>query len=323
MKHRLVAMSFCILLFFALTGCQLAQSGADGAVDEDRLVGIFLSTEHLDLFDFEGYMNDNLKGFQGGEITIDGESQKYQGRLYATLTTKTLTSEETGETSEIEDYVFPVPGIPFFSAHIPATENRDSYLTSISDPAISDGHVDYKVTDEGNSVTLTGAVYVSPSNIARTHYFNPVYQSADGSVYALSGSGFMVNTEAYSEGSAYSQTLDATTTITENGKRKTDSTSITLSISVMFTPEKIIVLQMDEESTVLSRTEYAPDKMPESISAEQKTTYLIIETHKRDDTGHIQISRAISGSDAENIVTFFVREDGICVKHWTQIERLQ
>lgn len=319
MKYKIYAMSFCILVVLALTGCQLAQNSADGAADEDRLVGLFLTTEYLDLFDFEGYMNDNLKSFQGGEITINGDSQKYQGRLYATMVSRTLTNEETGETSQTEEYVFPSDGIPYFSATVPAAENHDSYRASISDPAISDGHVNYKLGDDGDSVTLTGTVYVSPVNIARTYYFNPVYQSADGSVYATTGNGFMVNTEAYSEGSVYSQTLDATTTVTEGGKTKTDSTSITLSISVMFAQEKIVVLQMSEESAVLLRNEYAPDTMPESISTESETDYLIVETHKRDDTGHIKISRATYSSDTENIETFFVREDGICVKHWTRM----
>ena len=160
---------------------------------------------------------------------------------------------------------------------------------------------------------------MAPQNMLRTYYFNPVYQSADGSVYAVSGSGFTFHDEAYGEGSVYSQTMDATVTTTANGKAKTDSTSVTLSISTMFAPEKIAVLQMDAGSAILSKAEYAPDAVPASISLEPQTAYLIVETHKRDDAGQINISREIYGSDAESIETFFAREDGICEKQWTEI----
>jgi hypothetical protein len=313
-------MVLCILVIFALTGCQLALDHADGTVNEDRLAGIFLTTQYLDLFDFEGYINDNLKSLQGSNIVVEGNTEKYQGRLYAQLITKSVKSEETGETFETGEYVFPVQGIAYFSATVPAQGDQASYFTSVSDPAISDGHVDYKTEDKGDSITLTGTIYVSPQNISHTYYFNPVYQSADGSVYAVSGSGFTVNNEAYSEGGVYSQTLEATTSETVNGKVKTDSISVKLSISVMFTPEKITVIQMDEENAVLSQMAYAPDVMPESIPTEPETAYLIVETHKRGETGEIEISREIYSSDANSIETFYVREDGICLKKWTAVE---
>jgi len=320
MKRKIYAMILCVLIIISMTGCQLAKENAGAAVAEDKLAGLLITAEPLDLFDFEGYLNDNLKGFQGGEITVDGDTEPYQGRLYAVLTTRTLTDEETGQTSEIEEYVFPVEGMAYFTAFVPQTEAESSgYFISMSDPAISDGHIAYDMGDEGNRITLTGTIYVSPKHTARTHYFNPVYQSADGSVYAVSGSGFTLDTNAQSEGSVFSQTLDATATVTQNGKTKTDSTSVTLSLSMMFPPEKIVILQMDDSSTLLSQTEYAPDAMPANISVAPKTAYLIVETHKRKDGGQINISREICDRAAENLETFFLRADGICVKQWTQL----
>ena len=70
MKRKIFTMVFCALIILALTGCQLALDSADGAVDEDRLVGIFLSTEYLDLFDFEGYMNDNQPENAGRRLRL-------------------------------------------------------------------------------------------------------------------------------------------------------------------------------------------------------------------------------------------------------------
>lgn len=322
MKHKIIISMCCALMLLSLTGCQLAQENAGINEYEDRLVGILVTTEYLDLFDFENYLNDNLNNFRGSNIIVDGNTQKYQERLYATLITRTLTNEETGEKSEMEEYVFEsIEGISYFAPTVPATAERESYTSSISDEAISEGHMSINYGDDKNSTSLEGTIYTSPSNKDHTYYFNPVYQSSDGSVYVLpERGGFMVNLESYSEGSVYSQTLDNTTTITENGKVKTDSISVKLSISVMFSPEKIIILQMDAESKLLSGTEYAPDTLPQTINMETSTDYLIVETHKRNGNGSKIVTREIYSRDVENISTFFVRADGICVKRWTQIE---
>lgn len=319
MKHKIYAALVCVLGIFMLTGCRLARENADDTTPEDKLVGVFITTEHLDLFDFEGYLSDNFTNVKDGEIVLDGDTEKYQGRLYAELKAKTLTNEETGEIIETEEYVFPVAGISFFSATVPPKGEFESYITSVSDPAISDGHIDYKVSDEGESIVLTGTIYASPDKLSRTYYFNPVYQSADGRVYAVTGSGFMCDGGFESEGGLYSQTLDAEITSVENGKSKTDSVSVTISLSIMFATEKIAVLQMDQNSSILFEAAYAPDEMPESISVQKDTAYIIVETHKRDQAGKIKISREIYGGEAENIATYFLRKDRVCVKKWTRL----
>jgi hypothetical protein len=317
MKRKIGTMLSCILMIIALSGCQLAIEDAGANVVEDKLVGVFITTEHLDLFDMEGYLNDNLSGFGGGSINLGEKTEKYQGRIYAELAAKALTSEETGETFEIEEYVFPIDGISYFSATVPAKGNQDSYFTSISDPAISDGHVDYKEDDGSDSITLTGTIYVSTTGAERNFFFNPVYQSADGSVYLTAGTGMTAPMD--DEGVSMSTTMDSTTTATENGETKTDSISITLSVSTMFAPEKIVILQMGADNAVLSMTEYPPNAMPTSISVNAKTAYLMIETHKRGNTEETKISREIYDKDAESIGTFYLREDGVCVKQWTQV----
>lgn len=321
MKRKIIIFMCFALLVCGLSGCRLAQENAGTDSYGDRLVGIFVTTEYLDLFDFESYLGDNLGNFKDGNITADGNTQKYQGRLYAAMVTKTLTNEETGETTETEEYVFDgVDGIPFFSAVVPDAPGRAGYHTTISDEAIGDGHTGIYYGDDENRTTLKGTIYTAPSNKNHTYYFNPVYQSADGSVYAVSGGGFMISDESYSEGSVYSQTLTDTTTVTENGKAKTNSISVELAISVMFEPEKIAILQMDADSKILSRTEYAPGELPDAITPEPDTAYIITETYKRDGTGNITSAREICGRSDENIETFYARPDGICVKGWTQIK---
>ena len=320
-KRKIMIAVCCASFLCALTGCQLAKESAGADTNEDRLIGVLITTEYLDLFDSEGFLNDNFNSFQGGEITADGSNtQKYQGRLYAVLVPRTLTSEETGETTVTLEYIFEgIEGIAYCVPRIQATEEENSYIATMSAPAISDGHTSIFVGDDENSVSLDGTIYVVPSNISHTYYFNPVYQSIDGSVYAVTGSGFMMNSDLYSEGSVYSHTLDAVTSITENGETKKDSISIKISISVMFAPDEIAILQMGSDNAVISQTEYEPEEMPTTLTLETGTAYFIVETHKRDNTGTMIISREIYGSDVENIETFFVQADGVCVKHWTQM----
>ena len=322
MKRKIMIAICYALALCALTGCQLALESAGADKCEDKLIGVLITTEYLDLFDFDGYLNDNFNSFQGGEINMDGsDAQKYQGRLYAVLVPKMQANEETGVTTVIHEYVFEgVEGIQYCVPTMHETETENSYFATMSDPAINDAYTNIFTGDDENKISIEGTIYITPSGKMNTCYFNPVYQSADGGVYAVSGDSFMLNNLTQSEGSVYSQTLDATTTITENGKAKKDSASIKISINVMFAPEKIVIFQMGSDYAIVSRTEYEPDAMPDDIRLETGTACFIVESHKRNDTGNIVISREIYGRDVESVETFSVRADGICVKNWTQIK---
>ena len=85
--RRTFEIFLAVLIIFSLMGCQLALE--DKEDNTDILIGVFITEEHLDLFDMEGYLNDNINTLSGGGlINIDKNSSQYQGRLYATLTTR-------------------------------------------------------------------------------------------------------------------------------------------------------------------------------------------------------------------------------------------
>ena len=319
MKRKLTIAVCCAVLLSVLPSCQLAKESIGLNETEDRLIGIFITTEHIDLFDFDSYLEDNIGSIQGGEFTIDGNTQEYQGRLYATMTSKSETSEETGLTMTTEEYTFEgIDGMSYFAPIVRAAEGHDNYTTVISDEAFSDGHTTLNHGDDESSITLEATVYVAPSGKMQTYYYNPVYQSADGSVYVVSGSGHSFYAEPYGEGAVYSQTIESSTTTREDGKDKTDSISIKASISVMCPPVKTVIIQMDQESAILSQSEYEPDEVPNVIELESDTDYFIVETHKQDET-EIKISREIYDRGVEDITTFSARADGVCIRQWTQI----
>lgn len=320
MKNKVGIAAICLatILLIILSGCRLAREDAGENASEERLIGVFLTTESLDLFDFDSYLKDNISDFSGGEIKLDGNTDKYQGRLYAELRQKTLTNTETGEKLTTEEYVFPgFEGIAYYSAWVPSAAEYVGYYTSGSDDAISDGHVSVNSGDQGNSISMEGTVYVTPDS-GSMYCFNPIYQSSDGRVYTMTGN-FLSSSGNQGEGEVFSQTMSATYSKRENGMNKTDSISIKLSISVMYPPEKIVVLQMGKEGSLISSSEYAPGNMPEEITPDKNTEYIIVETHKSGGQDANTTSRKLYGKDAESLEAFFCREDGICVKQWVQV----
>lgn len=316
---RSISILLIILMAAALSGCQLAREDAAEGAGNDRLVGVFVTSEYLDLFDFEGYLNDNLQNFSGGEITLDGNGEQYQGRLYAVLQDRTLTSD-SGKQSTIQEFVFPdVDGITYFAAKIPATDESESFISSGSDEAISDGHVGLSYGDEEDKITLDGTIYLSPSSDQCAFYVNPVYQTKDGSVYAVSGNG-MEMSGIQDEGMAMSQTLDESTVITENGKSKTMTTSVKISFSLLLPPETVVVLQMDSDSNAVSRVAYTPSELPDTLKPETATAYILVETYKHDASGAEIVTRELFSSQNETMTSFYARSDGVCVKQWTTLE---
>lgn len=316
MKIKRVLTAFlAVLLVISFCGCQLALKDAGGSAGKDKLIGVFVTREYLDLFDMDGYLNDNLQNLSGGEIHVEGNDEKYQGRLYAVLQEITLTSD-TGEKSTMQEYVFPgADGISYFAARVPAAEGRESYITSGSDEAISDGQLGLNYGDTEDKITLDGTIYLADLSGNYSCYINPVYQSEDGSVYAVSGDGMEM-----CSGAGMSQTLEEKSTVTENGVSKTVISSIKISIETLSPPEKIVLLQMDKDSTILSKAEYNPGELPDTLKPEPATAYILEETYAHDASGEEVVTRKLFSAQDETLSAFYARADGICVRQWTALE---
>ena len=185
---RILALDIALLALFLFAGCQLAkeEGGETESAERDRLIGVFLTREHLDLFDWEGYFNDNAGALAGGGHAIDEtDTAAYGGRLYATLTRETRT-DDAGEQHEWFDCTFEgIEGIRYFAVE----EGITTHL--ISDPGISGVHQAITDTEEAKRIDLEAVLYVEAAAETETvvWYLNPVYQSTDGSVYLTAGHG--------------------------------------------------------------------------------------------------------------------------------------
>lgn len=321
MKNRLfyiLAASLALAaILLGLTGSfVLADEEAGGAAAQDRLVGMLVTSEYLDLFDAESYFNDHAAELMNGGGVIEGDTSAYQGRLYATLVEESYT-DEAGNAHTQKKYTFDgVDGIEYFYTRM--RDGQSSYFASYGDEAVADGHSYFSYMDEGDDVKLEGVIYVDPSSAGMIYFFNPVYQAADGSIYAVAGS--RISSDGYgSEGESCSQTISSTYTETVNGKAATDSTSVKITISIMFTPTRIRVVQFDAQGGVLAGDEYLPGALPESIAPQRSAAYIVVETYKTAPDGTVIIARALYEQDDESIETFHARADGICVKQFTAL----
>lgn len=317
--RRIFAVIAAGVMLFSLSGCSLARADAAETEETDRLIGALVTTEYLDLFDMESYLRDNADQLvDGEEITLEGDSS-YEGRLYATLTTRTYTDEATGESWEEEEYVFDtVTGWAFLSPALTDDEGERIGYALGGDDVFSDSHADISSTDDGDSLSMEVTLYVVADGEERSYYVNPVYQSNTGEVYAVSGDGFMTGASGATEGEIWSVTLDETTTTTTDGQSQTDQVSVTIHLAGLYSPQEIVLLQMDADSNILMRTAYTPGTLPETLELDSSCAYLLVETHKTDDAGQTLVSRELVTPEEDTLSAFY-EEDGVCVRQWTEL----
>ena len=104
MKRYICLLAILTAIAALLCGCSLARSDMDAsAASRDRLIGVYITTEYIDLFDLEGYIGANASALSGGSIG-EADAAQYNGRLYAELVD--------------ERYVF--PGVDGFACELPA-----------------------------------------------------------------------------------------------------------------------------------------------------------------------------------------------------------
>lgn len=257
MNKKIAAVYFMLISICALCGCQLAKPDSLTTTG-DRLIGVFVTTEYLDLFDMEGYLNNHISDLADGNVIDITNSSDYQGRIYATLQSEIYTSEDTGEKIESMNYVFEdLEGISFFEAQYNDSNGETFYGNSVND-AVNDIHL----TISDNS-SLEGTIYTK-DGLTNILYVNPVYQSGDGRVYATSGNSYSASGNN-AEGTIFSTTLEERQTTTVNGETKETSFQVILHITVKYPPESIHIVQMNSDHTAVTKDTYKPGTLPKIL----------------------------------------------------------
>ncbi len=319
----LAGIGLLLALSFLLGATVLPLAAAEEAAvpqGKDRLIGALITTDYLDLFDMEGYLQDHLADLlQNNQVTAE-DSEKYQGRLYAARTEVTHTDPETGETFTLPEFQFgDVKGVPFFYYE---EEREHGTVTSLVNSSDGKNFFADTVSNFGNDkITLEGTIYFTPSaEETFSCYVNPVYQSPDGSIYAVAGNGYSFSQDSpISEGGLWSTTLSEDTSVYNGEETIAFSTSVKINLSVMYAPASIRLIQMDEENRLLDQKEYVPGQVPDRIAPDPKAAYLLLETVKQDPQGGEIVSREMFQPKDSGFTSFYSQGDGPCLSQYTEL----
>lgn len=272
MKKLAIALIFALALM--LPGCSLLREDGEPA-DADRLVGVYITENYIDSFDFEAYVQDNASSLSGGGEISREDAAKYTRRIYAEVV--------DGKTS------FPIEGIAFIAARY--EKDGESYTGSDYGDKLADVHLSINVSDDMETTVLTGKLFADSGAGHMSAYCNPVYQQADGRVYLVPGEGVSANM------GSMTHSLSESCESAKKGERGYGM-DITLEVEGRRPSEKLAVLLYSAEGALLSRTEYAPEEMPEEISAEG-AAWAVFEDYTADYSGEPQVIRQLiaAGSD--------------------------
>ena len=243
-----------ILVFAAILAAVFLVAFLDGSAMQSAaaeeagvLIGAYVSEEDLDLDDLI--------------VTATGKFQWKSGRIYA---------EQTGKS-----WYFPTldDGGGIFCAQI--SEEGTDYPTVVHFGGLGKARSRVNVSDADGirttDIDLSGEVYACGDE-HRIFNFYPIYQTPDGRIYLTRGNSMGMSG---SDGGSMTHTLTSDKTETIGGKSECTKVRVAITVVARPTPTKFTVAHMDENDTVLKLEEFAPDALPESITAAPGAAYLI------------------------------------------------
>ena len=191
MSRKLFAIMTALVVIGFLSGCQLAHESTAVNEGRDKLIGVYISYDYVDLFDVESYINDNAR-FSDGEIKIKGETSQYNGRMYANVKEEIRTSSDGESYTNIQYNFEDIEGIGMYAPTIEDPNEEDmAYISSQCDDGISDMKSNIASSDNEEKLELSCTVYIPSGAMSDAIYVNLVYPREDGSVFLLSGHGFV------------------------------------------------------------------------------------------------------------------------------------
>ena len=315
---KLGVMLFIIMLLSSLCGCSLAieDAGAEPEKSRDCLVGAFITTEYVDTFDVDSYLDEHadeiITGIENGSIS-DGDiisGEEYQNRIYATIHKK--------DSERAFDWEFSfgdIEGMYFFEALF--QEDGEPCSVVFADDAICDIHSILETTDAGENIEIQGTIYALLSeNDSQIFYLNPIYQTPSGEIYMVAGNGDQLSGGL---SGAITVKMEEETTREENGIKEIYSGAVQLSIEILnAAPEKITLYFMNENMETISTEEFAVGEMPEQVLMAEGAVFVIVETQWEDGT----ITRELFEKEDEesiSVETFSKVSDKMLMKQMTDI----
>lgn len=256
-----------------LASCSLARA-EDHPEAGDRWVGLYVVPTQGYASDF--YDNPNLEEY--------GSTQVETGKFgVLSFPQEVLFAVE----DEVGNYTFPGMENGYSLFYIEGEDEvRSHYTAIISNMDEHENANTLAYTDEGTSITLSGAVHFGPPLGATDwdpytdgtiwRYYN-VYQTADGRVY-LNGYGDSTN-------GPMSKTQTETRTRHENGKTVQDETvSVTVAIKTVPRLDRLVVTQFDSSNQIVQSEDLPLQNDRTEVYCQPETAWLLVEETSLDGT---------------------------------------
>lgn len=278
---RILCGVLLLILGLPLSGCQLASDR--GEASEDQLVGVFVTTEYLDLMDMDAYLNDHLNELtDGGTITMEGDTSAYQERVYAV---------DVSEDPQNPDYRFPgIEGVPIYCVPVPEP-GGDDYCWTPSDAPEAWQYYNYTVEDDMEGMVITAELYVSTEKGHQQFYANPMYRTAEGEIYLVGGTG--AGGDMDEPGISLTLTVEETCDMTLNGETTRQRCEVKVTVTSVYPVEKTVLIQMDGNNQVIGTEEFLPGQAPAEFTPKENTAYLVVETHRQSQSGDQTVDREL------------------------------
>ena len=314
-KVALLLMVLCVVVA-ALSGPQLKKPESENkSTLSDRLIGTVITTESINTFDMEAYLNENIDSIIKDEnYTVNIEDkQNYNNKIYARQVTKENITED-GEKITHKEYVFDdIDGLWIFDAKIPSTETEESYTCLCSEGGISNVKSNIHHTDNGaQEIELIADIYYSYEKWGTVFYMNPVYQESDGDIYCVEGMGYAVSGDKGSiDGtSSGSQTLNDKINVNDNGEEIVYQSKVTINYIPVYVPSQIEFVFMNEDNKAIKEETFKPENVPEELTVPKSTEYVIV--IQKNEEGSIA---DVIGKNCENSEFIAEDNDSYCSLH--------
>lgn len=309
MNKKAIIACLLFVLLLNLCGCQLAKPEDGDSSKADRLVGVFITTEYLDILDaevaLEEYLKNNAGNISDGEtITFDTNNQ--HNRVYATFIEEPY-QDEDGEYHFSNNYEFSgLEGISLATYQI--QNGEESYYTS----SVGDGICDVHMKSGGENQGISGTIWMAKNSGEVIYYMNPIYQTADGRVYLVPGSGLHISSDV---GGRASQKIEEKATTTENGETYSYTFSAEVFIDFVEPAQTVTIIQMNENDEEIKRETFQVDSLPKQLVPGDDIAYLIVSSQSGD-----SVTRQINQPGEDQIEVFVQLDKQICIKDYIFVE---
>lgn len=256
-----------ILIFAAILAAVFLIAFLDGSAmqsaaeeeEEGTLIGAFVSEENLDIDDLEITATGKIQ-WKRGRLYMETDDWSALGErgggIYCTMEPDARYGEEDAKSPNIT--IFGALGAPLGKAGI-------------------DDDNGVRTTD----IDLSGEVYACGDRQVIFNFY-PIYQTSDGRIYLTRGNSMGMSG---ADGASITHTLTSDKTETIGGKSERVKVRVAITVVARPTPTKFTVAHMDENDDLLKLEEFAPDALPESITAAPGAAYLIGTSYGQDRDG--------------------------------------